>query len=53
MKEALKKIFVVITALLMVVESFLTGEIKINAAGASGETTVYVTKSGDRYHSAN
>lgn len=53
MKEALKRIFVVSTVLLMVVESFLTGEIKINAAGASGETTVYVTKSGDRYHGAN
>lgn len=44
----------VITAFLVIVAMFVTGEVKSNAAGAgaSSDTTVYVTKTGDCYHSS-
>ena len=44
----------VITAFLVIAAMFVTGEVKSNAAGAgaSSDTTVYVTKTGDCYHSS-
>jgi len=53
MKCAVRKIFAVITVVLIAVESIIIGDMDVNAAGASGDTTVYVTRTGDRYHSAH
>lgn len=49
MKLLVKRNLAVITAFLMVVGMFITGDIKVSAAG--GDTTVYVTKTGEKYHS--
>ena len=49
MKLLVKRNLAAITAFLMVVGTFITGDIKVSAAG--GDTTVYVTKTGEKYHS--
>ena len=49
MKLLVKRNLAVITAFLMVVGTFITSDIKVSAAG--GDTTVYITKTGEKYHS--
>ena len=49
MNMLVKRHFAVVTAILIVVGTFITGDIKVIAA--SGDTTVYVTKTGKKYHS--
>ena len=48
MNMLVKRHFAVITAVLIVVGTFITGDIKVIAA--SGDTTVYITKTGEKYH---
>ncbi len=50
MKMFVRRNLAVITAFLVVVGTFITGDVKINAA--SGDTIVYVTKTGKKYHNA-
>ena len=50
MKMFVKRNLAVITAFLVVVGTFITGAVKINAA--SGDTIVYITKTGEKYHNA-
>ena len=49
MKLLVKRNLAVITAFLMVVGTFITSDIKVSAVG--GDTTVYITKTGEKYHS--
>ena len=48
MKLLMKRNLAVITAFFMVIGMFTAGDVKINAAG--GDTTVYITKTGEKYH---
>ena len=48
MNMLVKRHFAVVTAILIVVGTFITGDIKVIAA--SGDTTVYITKTGEKYH---